>query len=165
MGKRDWAGTVLVSCLTIAAGLLRNHTVLLILLLGVAVACVVVIAWDVLVNPAKPRGALRARYRKGRNLQKKLSQRKSFDAKEAENRAKEAVYEWAEKTWKMLKKHFPGHEQDFLGQGPMVEADENSNIFNVYCETAIDRCGGSADRFLEAKLSYIGGLLRMDGSK
>ncbi|HEV7942542.1 MAG TPA: hypothetical protein VGP17_07050 [Solirubrobacteraceae bacterium] len=152
-------------CLIAAASLLRDHTLLLVLLLGVAVACVVVIAWDVLVNPAKPRGALRACYRKGRTLQKKLSQRKSFDAKEAENRAKEAVYEWAEKTWKVLKKHFPGHEQDFLGQGPMVGADDNSNIFNTYCEIEIDRCGGSADRFLAAKLERIGGLLRMDGSK
>ena len=154
-----------MGCLMIAAGLLRNHTLLLVLLAVVAGACAAVIAWDVWVNPTKPRGALRACYKKGRNLQKKLYQHRSFNAKEAENRAREAVYEWAEKTWKMLKRRFPGHERDFLGYGPMVEADDNSNVFNTYCEMEIDRCGGSAERFLAAKLEYIGGLLKMDGSK
>jgi hypothetical protein len=48
MGRRDWAGTVLVACLIAAAGLLHNHTVLLVVLLAVAVACVALIVWDVM---------------------------------------------------------------------------------------------------------------------
>jgi hypothetical protein len=47
MRKRDWAGTVLVPCLIAAAGLLRDHTVLLALLGTVASVCVLVIVWDV----------------------------------------------------------------------------------------------------------------------
>ncbi|MBA3808991.1 MAG: hypothetical protein H0X28_11480 [Solirubrobacterales bacterium] len=47
MRVRDWAGTVLVACLIAAAGLLRDHTLLLVALLAVALVCVVVILWDV----------------------------------------------------------------------------------------------------------------------
>ncbi len=47
MRTRDWAGTVLVACLVAAAGLLRDHTVLLLGFAVVAVACALVIAWDV----------------------------------------------------------------------------------------------------------------------
>jgi hypothetical protein len=47
MRMRDWAGTVLVPCLIAAAGLLRNDTILLVLLGTVAFVCVLVIVWDV----------------------------------------------------------------------------------------------------------------------
>jgi hypothetical protein len=47
MRTRDWAGTVLVPCLISAAALLRDHTLLLVLLGIVAFACVMVIVWDV----------------------------------------------------------------------------------------------------------------------
>ncbi len=47
MRRRDWAGTVLVACLTIAASLLRNHTLLLATLLAVGAVCALVIVWDV----------------------------------------------------------------------------------------------------------------------
>lgn len=55
MRRRDWAGTVLVACLIAAAGLLRNHTVLLVLLAVVAAGCAIVIACDVFgkQEPAK----------------------------------------------------------------------------------------------------------------
>ncbi len=46
MRVRDWAGTVLVTCLFTAAALFRNQTVLLVALLVVAVVCVVLIVWD-----------------------------------------------------------------------------------------------------------------------
>lgn len=48
MSKRDWGGTVLVACLGALAGLLHDHTVLLVLLSVAAVASAAVIAWDVM---------------------------------------------------------------------------------------------------------------------
>lgn len=47
MGRRDWAGTVLIACLAAAAGLLRVHTVLLVCSCTGAVASALFIAWDV----------------------------------------------------------------------------------------------------------------------
>lgn len=102
---------------------------------------------------------LEACYKDGQELQQRLVKRKFFDAKEAENEARTAVYLWAEKTWKVLKQHFPGREQDFLGQGPMLGANDNSNIFNTYCEMEVQRLGDSAAVFLESKLRDIGCLL------
>jgi hypothetical protein len=46
MRRRDWAGTVLVACLIALAGLLRDHEVVVGLLLAAAVVSAVVIAWD-----------------------------------------------------------------------------------------------------------------------
>lgn len=53
MRRRDWAGTVLVACLIAAAGLLHNHTVLLVALAVVAAACVAVIVVDVRGAPRR----------------------------------------------------------------------------------------------------------------
>jgi hypothetical protein len=47
MRKRDWAGTVVVGCLTTAAALLHDHTLLLVLLLSVVLVCLGVIFWDI----------------------------------------------------------------------------------------------------------------------
>jgi hypothetical protein len=47
MQKRDHAGLALVAFLIAAAGLLRNHTLLLVLLGAGAFVCVLVIVWDV----------------------------------------------------------------------------------------------------------------------
>ena len=47
MHKRDWAGAVLVACLIAAAGLLQDHTVLLVLLAIAALISSAVILWDV----------------------------------------------------------------------------------------------------------------------
>ena len=161
MDRRDWAGTGLVGCLTIAAGLLRNHTLLWMLLAVVAGACAAVIAWDVWVNPTKPRGALRACYKGGRLLQKKLAQTKSLDLEADETEARYSVSRWAEKTWKVLKQHFEGYAQDFFGPGKMVLA-ETPPAFDLYCQHEIERFG-SADAFLTQKLQYIENLLRKDG--
>lgn len=46
MRRRDWAGTVLVACLMALAGLLRDHELVVGLLLAAAVVSGVVIAWD-----------------------------------------------------------------------------------------------------------------------
>lgn len=46
MRRRDWAGTVLVACLIALAGLLRDHELVVGLLLAAAVVSGVVIAWD-----------------------------------------------------------------------------------------------------------------------
>jgi hypothetical protein len=48
MSKRDWGGTILVACLGALAGLLHDHTVLVLLLSVAAVASAAVIAWGVL---------------------------------------------------------------------------------------------------------------------
>jgi len=107
---------------------------------------------------------LRACYRDGRVLQilqKTLAQYRSLDPEEAETQARYSACRWAERTWKVLKQHFPGHEQDFFGPGKMVLA-ETPAAFDLYCENEIERFG-SADSFLEQKLQDIGNLLRMDG--
>jgi hypothetical protein len=58
--RKDWAGTVIVACLVGAAGLLHDHALALVLLLGTAAVGAVVIAWDVLRRPSKrPAGTLR----------------------------------------------------------------------------------------------------------
>jgi hypothetical protein len=60
MRRKDWAGTVVVACLVGAAGLLHDHTIALVVLLGAVAVGVVVIAWDVLRKPPKrPAGKLR----------------------------------------------------------------------------------------------------------
>lgn len=46
MRRRAWAGTVLVACLIALAGLLRDHELVVGLLLAAAVVSGVVIAWD-----------------------------------------------------------------------------------------------------------------------
>lgn len=59
MRRRDWAGTVLVACLVGAAGLLRNHTLLLFLLLAVAAVSAGVILSDRRITPKKANGPIR----------------------------------------------------------------------------------------------------------
>jgi hypothetical protein len=51
MGKRDWGGTVFVGCLIALAGLLRDHTMLLVLLSAGAVTSATVVVWDVRSKP------------------------------------------------------------------------------------------------------------------
>ncbi len=59
MRRRDWAGTVLVACLIGAAGLLRNHTLSLFLLLAAAVVSLGVILSDIGIRPKKAKGPAR----------------------------------------------------------------------------------------------------------
>lgn len=58
MGRRDWAATVLLACLTVAAALLRDHTILLAALGVIAFGCVLVIVWDVSRDRALARVAV-----------------------------------------------------------------------------------------------------------
>jgi hypothetical protein len=55
--RKDWAGTVIVTCLVGAAGLLRDHTLALVLLLTTAAVGAIVIAWDVVRRRASTRAA------------------------------------------------------------------------------------------------------------
>lgn len=55
MRRRDWAGTVLVTCLIAAAGLLRDQTAVLMLLSAAILFSIAVILWDVLRRRAAPR--------------------------------------------------------------------------------------------------------------
>lgn len=60
MSRKDFAGTVIVTCLAGAAVLLHDDTLALVVLLGAAAVGAVVIAWDVLRRPPKrPTGRLR----------------------------------------------------------------------------------------------------------
>jgi hypothetical protein len=116
------------------------------------------------VGPWWDRNALlRACYNGGRALQKALAEDKSFDTEKAETQARYSVCRWAEKTWKVLKKGFPGHEQGFFGPGKMVLA-ETPSAFDLYCQNEIEQIG-SADAFLTQKLQYVENLLRKDDSQ
>jgi hypothetical protein len=59
MGKRDWGWTVLMACLIALAGLLRSHTVPLVLLSAGAVASAAVVIWDIRRKPRPSKGSLR----------------------------------------------------------------------------------------------------------
>jgi hypothetical protein len=102
---------------------------------------------------------LRACYKDGRTLQRRLAQRKSLDPEAAETEARYSACRWAEETWKVLKQHFEGYAQEFFGPGKMVLA-ETPSAFDFYCQNDIERRFGSASAFLEQKLQYIEGLLK-----
>jgi hypothetical protein len=57
--RKDWAVTVIVTCLAGAAALLHDHTLAVVLLLTPAAVGAVVIAWEVLRRPKRPAGTLR----------------------------------------------------------------------------------------------------------
>ncbi len=60
MRRKDWAVTVIVTCLAGAAALLHDHRLAVVLLLTPAAVGTVVLAWDVLRRPPKrPAGTLR----------------------------------------------------------------------------------------------------------
>jgi hypothetical protein len=68
MSKRDWGGTVLVACLGTLAGLLHDHTVLVLLLSVAAVASAAVIAWDVMGRRKASKQPQQARVKAGRGI-------------------------------------------------------------------------------------------------
>lgn len=100
-------------------------------------------------------------YREGSDLRQKVALRtllKPGDSpQDLENKNRAAAYQWAEKTWRRLRQHFPGREHEFLNN---IRNAKTEHIFGIYCEQEIQRYGDSLDRFLKAKLDYLGAILK-----
>jgi hypothetical protein len=105
---------------------------------------------------------LRERYREGRSLQRRLVWAGGIpetpeQAREAEDQARYEACKWGQSTWRVIAAHFPGYEQDFFGDGPLALG---STGFALACQQEIERSDGSADSYLERKLTMIAALLK-----
>jgi len=99
-------------------------------------------------------------YREGSDLRQKVALRtlrKPGDSpQDLENKNRAAAYRWAEKTWRALRRQFPGREQEFLSN---IRNAQTKHIFEIYCEQEIQRYGNSLDHFLKAKLELLAAIL------
>jgi hypothetical protein len=100
-------------------------------------------------------------YREGSDLRQKIALRtllkRGDSPQDLENKNRAAAYRWAEKTWRRLKQHFPGREDEFLSN---IRNTKTEHIFEIYCEQEIQRHGDSLDRFLRAKLDCLAVILK-----
>jgi hypothetical protein len=108
----------------------------------------------------EPGALLRKCYVEGQKLHERIVLRQGVARDEAqlqdiENKSRSDVYAWAKDCWEVLRAHFPGEEQEFMGPERTVVV-KATGTFDIYCEIAIqERYGNSVDRFLEAKLTFF----------
>lgn len=110
---------------------------------------------------------LRAQHSSGRALQRQLVYlggvpETPTQAREAEDHARYLACKWGESAWRVISAHFPGHEREFFGDGsPALGATG----FMLACQQEMAQAtGGSADSYLERRLTLIESLLRQHGS-
>lgn len=105
---------------------------------------------------------LRDQYNKGRALQRRSAWAGGrYDtpeqARDGEDRARYDACKWGQGAWEVIEKHFSGHDQAFFGDGPLALGKHG---FLLACQQEIEKVGGSADSYLERKLTFIAALLR-----
>ncbi len=104
---------------------------------------------------------LREQYKRGRALRAAPpgiigpAAASQAEAREGKKRRRQATLQWAEPTWKMLREHFPPREDDFCPYG--VRWGYGS--FQMAFDEELDAIG-SADAYLERKLTFLADLLK-----
>jgi hypothetical protein len=111
-----------------------------------------------------PGELLRNCYVEGQKLHERIVLRQSVAdetrLQDVEDKSRTDVYAWTKASWEVLREHFPGEEQEFMGPERTVVV-KAIGIFDLYCEQATQqRYGNSVDRFLEDKLAFLASIAR-----